>query len=173
MKKFFLLFTLILLAHFTTPAQQGWFEQTSGTTNHLNSVFFIDADNGWAVGDSGTIIHTSDGGNNWNVQPSTTTDELKSVQFVDINNGWISGWSTLLRTTDEGQNWIDLSDTLATSCMYFINDSIGWRGTVDDLESYIYKTTNGAEEVESFTLISGSVTATDDTFFKYTGTTFS
>jgi hypothetical protein len=60
MKKFLLLFSVILLVQFTTPAQQGWFEQTSGTTNHLHSVYSVDADNGWAVGDSGTIINTSE-----------------------------------------------------------------------------------------------------------------
>ncbi len=40
------------------------------------------------------------------------------------------------------------------------------------LEATIYKTTSGAEEVESFTLVSGNTVATDNTFFKYTGTTF-
>jgi hypothetical protein len=40
------------------------------------------------------------------------------------------------------------------------------------LEATIYKTTNGTEEVQSFTLVSGETVATDDTFFKYTGTTF-
>jgi len=40
------------------------------------------------------------------------------------------------------------------------------------LEATIYKTTSGAEKVESFTLVSGSTVATDNTFFKYTGTTF-
>ena len=41
-----------------------------------------------------------------------------------------------------------------------------------EISSTIFKTANGSEKVESFNLVSGGTTATDDTFFKYTGTTF-
>jgi hypothetical protein len=39
-----------------------WSQQESGTSNFLSSVHFIDANTGWAVGDSGTILHTTNGG---------------------------------------------------------------------------------------------------------------
>ena len=39
-----------------------WNSQTSGTEKYLEGVFFINALNGWAVGDNGTIIHTTNGG---------------------------------------------------------------------------------------------------------------
>ncbi|MEE4260632.1 MAG: YCF48-related protein, partial [Bacteroidales bacterium] len=68
----------------------------------LNDVTFIDSNNGWAVGDSGTILHTSDGGNNWEFQESGTIADLNSVFFVDENYGWICGDSSIILHTDNG-----------------------------------------------------------------------
>ncbi len=31
----------------------------------LMSVYFTDNSNGWAVGDNGTILHTTNGGEDW------------------------------------------------------------------------------------------------------------
>jgi photosystem II stability/assembly factor-like uncharacterized protein len=39
-----------------------WQTQTPGTQFRLKDVFFIDAQNGWAVGRGGVILHTSSGG---------------------------------------------------------------------------------------------------------------
>ncbi len=47
---------------FSTFAQQGWIEQTSGTIWALTAVSFIDSDNGTAVGYDGTILRTTNGG---------------------------------------------------------------------------------------------------------------
>ena len=60
MKKFSSLFIAFLLWQFTTPAQLGWFEQTSGTMVDLNPVFFVNNDIGWVVGIGGVIIQTTD-----------------------------------------------------------------------------------------------------------------
>ncbi len=45
---------------------------------------------GWAVGDFGTIIHTSDGGDIWIVQDSKTENEIVDVFFLNRNLGWAS-----------------------------------------------------------------------------------
>ena len=42
-----------------------WTTLSSGTTNDLNSVYFTDANTGYAVGDTGTILKTIDGGTTW------------------------------------------------------------------------------------------------------------
>src|ERR1700733_9827933 len=44
----------------TTDGAQSFAAQSSGTSANLNGVFFFDANHGWAVGDSGTIVATSD-----------------------------------------------------------------------------------------------------------------
>ena len=63
-----------------------WYLQTSGTTNHLRDVWFIDNDNGIAVGDYGTICHTTNGGITWMLQTGGTFDGLISLCFADANN---------------------------------------------------------------------------------------
>jgi photosystem II stability/assembly factor-like uncharacterized protein len=39
-----------------------WFPQPTGTTNHLNAVWFINPNTGWAVGNNGVILKTTTGG---------------------------------------------------------------------------------------------------------------
>ena len=104
---------IILLVHTNINAQKSptngnaeWFLQTSGTANTLRGVSFTDADNGTAVGQSGTILRTVDGGTNWILQTSGTTNELRGVSFTDENNGTVVGqFGTILRTTDGGADW--------------------------------------------------------------------
>src|SRR4029077_3951840 len=60
--------------------QNGWDSQPSSTTNNLWGVFFRpDGRNGWAVGDGGTIVHTSNAGVSWSAQVSATSFSLRSV----------------------------------------------------------------------------------------------
>jgi photosystem II stability/assembly factor-like uncharacterized protein len=80
-------FSILLIALFVvsvTSAQ--WFPQNSGTTKNLNDVYFTDANTGYAVGDSGTILKTTDGGN-WVAQNSGTKKCLHSVYFLDLMTG--------------------------------------------------------------------------------------
>jgi hypothetical protein len=60
-------------------------------------VAFTDANNGWAVGYPGTILHTTNGGASWSPQSSGTTNYLYGVAFTDANNGWAVGrYGTIL-----------------------------------------------------------------------------
>src|SRR4051812_15897503 len=67
---------------------QTWTGQTSGTTNHLMSVFFTSSTQGWAVGSNGTILTTTNGGVNWSPQVSGTTANFYSVHFASASQGW-------------------------------------------------------------------------------------
>jgi photosystem II stability/assembly factor-like uncharacterized protein len=61
---------LVLSAGF---AQAGWFWQNPKPQgNMLNSVYFVDQATGYAVGNAGTIIKTTDGGISWIRQTSGT-----------------------------------------------------------------------------------------------------
>ncbi len=123
------LFFAFLILQFTTLAQYGWVKQTSGTTANLNSVFFVSSNVGWAVGDVGTIIHTTDGGNNWSPQASNITDNLGSVRFTDDNTGWIdaghANTGQTLKTTNGGEDWIILNAPSPTAS-YFLTNVMGW-----------------------------------------------
>ncbi|MDY6794526.1 MAG: YCF48-related protein [Actinomycetota bacterium] len=85
----------------------GWYEQQSGTTEDLRGVSAVNASNAWAVGDSGTILKTTDGGVNWISQESGTTEDLWGVSSLDPNTAWAVGSSgTILKTINGGVDWM-------------------------------------------------------------------
>jgi len=124
MKNLAFLFTAFLFLQITSLGQYGWFEQTSGTSVKLNSVYFINNDVGWAVGFAGTIIHTTNGGEYWTPQLSNTYATLTLVKFFDDNTGWIYGEGQILKTTNGGENWILLNAPSGPA--YFLTNDLGW-----------------------------------------------
>ena len=54
----------------------------------------------------GTILKTTDGGNNWEIITGETEDDLYGVSFIDSNIGTVVGnFGAILRTTDAGSHW--------------------------------------------------------------------
>ncbi len=80
---------------------------TDGFT--LTSVTFVTAQEGWAVGNNGTILYTSDRGETWKQMKRPTESDLNEVQFANSRVGYIAGMTEwgyeILRTIDGGQNW--------------------------------------------------------------------
>ncbi len=58
----------IFILYFNAYSQDTWLQQESPTTVCLRECVFADTLNGWAMGDSGVILHTSNGGINWILQ---------------------------------------------------------------------------------------------------------
>jgi photosystem II stability/assembly factor-like uncharacterized protein/putative cell wall-binding protein len=73
--------------------------------NWLWDVTFADASHGWAVGDGGSVLHTTDGGATWSPQNSGTTTRLLAVAFADTSRGWAVGVGTILHTSNGGVTW--------------------------------------------------------------------
>src|SRR5881275_28164 len=83
--------------HWQTPLPQG---------NNLRGASFVDANTGTVVGEYGTIVRTTDGGNSWTVQASDTTQTLWAVSFTDANHGTAVGeGGVIVGTTDGGGHW--------------------------------------------------------------------
>jgi photosystem II stability/assembly factor-like uncharacterized protein len=108
MKNSSLFFITFLLLQPKIFSQEGWYWQNPlPQGNTLYSSFFIDSDHGTAVGEFGTIIKTTNGGETWVSESSGTTNNLHNVFFTDANNGTVVGSEgTILRTTDGGTTWI-------------------------------------------------------------------
>jgi photosystem II stability/assembly factor-like uncharacterized protein len=84
-----------------------WNPQVSGTGQNLESVSFVDSNNGWAVGKRGVILNTLNGGTTWTPQTSGTTTELDGVVFADAQHGYAVGQKgVILATTNGGTTWI-------------------------------------------------------------------
>ncbi|MBC7839500.1 MAG: hypothetical protein H7Y39_12800, partial [Nitrospiraceae bacterium] len=80
--------------------------QTSHTEALLMGLYFRRAEQGWAVGSSGTILKTVDGGKKWKKIASGTTASLSAVFFFDEKQGWAVGANgTILRSQDGGNTW--------------------------------------------------------------------
>ncbi len=146
----FFLHTLFFFLLVTQICFGQWYQQNSGTTKNLYAVYFADANNGWVVGDSGIILHTTTAGETWVQQTSSTTSNLKDVQFIDAYTGWIvsAGYpneSVLLKTTNSGADWFQQMSWIGLELysICFIEENIGWivGGSVGD--DVILKTTDG------------------------------
>ena len=118
MKKFYLLLIALLLVRVTTAQ---WFLQNPlPQLQDLHSVMFPSSSVGYAVGNWGTIIKTTNGGTNWTVLSSGTGMGFLSVYFTDPDTGYVVGISgTILKTTDGGKNWTTLS-TGTTNYLYSV-----------------------------------------------------
>jgi len=129
-----------------------WYPQTSGTTENLSSIYFTDTENGWTVGNYGSILKTGDGGNNWEEQISGTSNNLLSVYFSNLNHGWAGGvtddfpyFGLILRTVDGGNSWEELnSEVAAVQSIYFTDSLSGWLAAGN-----ILHTTDGGETWQS------------------------
>ncbi|MBI2849211.1 MAG: DUF11 domain-containing protein [Chloroflexi bacterium] len=95
----------------------------------LSSVFFVDAQNGWAVGESGTIIKTTNGGSTWIIEFSGSEQGLSSVFFVDSRTGWAVGnGGAILKTSDGGASWSAQTSGMAQllRSVDFVDAMTGW-----------------------------------------------
>jgi len=100
----------------TTNGGDRWVEKPlGGNYPVLHGVYFLNANEGWVVGENGFIAHTRNGGDSWDVQSSGTTKGLCKVTFVDNLRGYATGdcyshgmyGSIVLKTTNGGLRWAE------------------------------------------------------------------
>ena len=92
--------------HKSTDGGRHWKQlNLGGNYPVLNAVDFINPNKGWAVGESGFIIHTADGGNTWQIQASGITRNLTSVKFLNEQVGYVAAGGILLKTENGGLSW--------------------------------------------------------------------
>ncbi|MCW8803967.1 MAG: YCF48-related protein, partial [Ignavibacteriaceae bacterium] len=103
---------LISLAYPSSAQTQPWKKLQSPVNVILRYLCFVDSLNGWAAGETGTIIRTTDGGDSWEVQNSTVQTFIMDIFFVDEYLGWALTLkdvfpfnSVILKTTNGGEEW--------------------------------------------------------------------
>jgi photosystem II stability/assembly factor-like uncharacterized protein len=134
---------LLLLALLPAAALAGWTVQPSGVGVALYDVECVSANQCWAVGAGGTILHTNDSGLTWLPETSGTTQDLFGVDFVDSLNGWAAGSGpVILHTTDAGAHWLSQNPGTPNNLMdvAFADANRGW---ATGISGTIVGTTNG------------------------------
>jgi photosystem II stability/assembly factor-like uncharacterized protein len=121
----------------TITFSQGWqWQNPLPTGNKLNCVRFVDDNLGFAVGDCGTILKTTDGGETWTLKTVESKYMLRSVFFTDANTGYIVGgdetWAAyttgiILKTVNSGESWIiqNILEGIILSSVYFTDENTG------------------------------------------------
>ncbi len=89
-----------------------WAEMESPTARLLHGIWGSSAENIFAVGDGGTIIHYD--GDVWSTQTSTTTNNLKGVWGSSETDVYVVGaGGKILKTENGGTTWLPMtSNTL-------------------------------------------------------------
>ncbi len=141
----------------SSSSTRGWVSKTSPTTETLHDIFLLEEGDswlsGWAVGENGTMVGTSDGGENWvAITTGLTTETLYGVYFSDTLTGHIWGTNnTYLTTIDGGGNWEGVgTDIISTEGTDIISDI-----AFDDTGVPIYAV-GGAEEKDQIWEYDGS-----------------
>ena len=123
-----------------------WRLVQSGVASTLLDVDFVDPVHGWAVGQDGAIIATSDSGETWQAQDSGFELTIRSVDFVDTSTGWAVGHlGLILHTTDGGQTWTVRGREAALELdlihVSFTSPATGW--IVTERGGFTLRTTDG------------------------------
>ncbi len=132
MRKLLIIIILMLIA-FSVNAQ--WVVQNSGVNVNLYDVKFANRYTGWAVGENGVVLKTTNGGTNWIFMnnPSYGMGKILSgISVVDTNIMYFVGTHyTFIKTIDGGKTWIPLRNGPlgmgnGTLGVHFINKDTGW-----------------------------------------------
>lgn len=153
-KIFFIILFFILSSEINS--QNLWSRQNTIFSENLREIFFTDSVYGWIAGDSGIIIHTSNGGNNWVIQSREINDYILDLCFVSRNTGWAAAWrydgiaqySVIYHTTNSGLNWTQrlyADTTYLINSIYFLNETKGFMGCINNGNGVLYYTTNSGQ----------------------------
>ncbi|MBU2471530.1 MAG: hypothetical protein KKF20_03895 [Bacteroidetes bacterium] len=66
----------------STTAQINWVQLDKPTSKNLKRTAFVDSARGWVVGDGGTILQTTDGGQSWVSQNLQVTHNIVGVRHT-------------------------------------------------------------------------------------------
>ncbi|MFA6980887.1 MAG: YCF48-related protein [Ignavibacteriaceae bacterium] len=151
MKKYLLILFLSFVPFCLLTSQSTTFQKvTSASYLEFKDVNFINENTGWALGLTGTIYKTTDGGLSWQQQQSNTTSDLNSSFFLNEQQGFITSKNCIFLTTSNGGTTWEV-DTISAIpdpkaiiySVYFTDNLKGWiLASISD-SGWILSTTDG------------------------------
>jgi photosystem II stability/assembly factor-like uncharacterized protein len=76
-----------------------------------NSIYFQDADTGWAPESNGFLLKTTDGGGTWNQIPTYGSYGFTKIVFTDRSNCWLVAGNVILHNTNGATSFLSGMDT--------------------------------------------------------------
>jgi photosystem II stability/assembly factor-like uncharacterized protein len=118
--------------HRTTNGGQDWTEVAVETRNLLG-IFFVDSQNGYAVGEGGAVLRSTDGGTSWSRRPAPGNPSLSSVRCSDADSCVMTtGGDAVISTDDGGETYSTASPGFSTPSAAFATGNrvvaVGQRG---------------------------------------------
>jgi photosystem II stability/assembly factor-like uncharacterized protein len=90
---------------YTTDGGRSW-DAVASAGNGANSLFFVDVQHGWEVGDAGLLRHSTDGGWSWQNKLKMTGEPLTCVVAPEPGRIYVAGNSFVACSTNYGRNWV-------------------------------------------------------------------
>ena len=115
----------------TTDGGTTWTTQTSGITENIFSIEYVNPTTAYACASSGTgvIIKTTDGGATWTSQTFSGTSYLLDLYFPSDSVGYCVGYNgVIMKTTDWGANWTFLAAGTGNDLrsVFFTDENTGY-----------------------------------------------
>jgi photosystem II stability/assembly factor-like uncharacterized protein len=131
-------FILFLLSQLAIPVSAQWeWQHPYPLGNDLKEVFCINNDEGWVVGELGSILKTTDGGLTFHRMECPVHADLNSVEYFNSTLGFCAGENgTLLMADVDGEHWTvvetGIQDDLMDICLVQPDQAwvVGKKGTI-------------------------------------------
>lgn len=140
----------------------GFHQVSTPTTQTLRAIESSDGVSAWAVGDGGTILHTTSGGAVWSLESAPTSATLYAVHFASDADGWAAGANgTIFHTADGGLTWDgESTPTTATlRALAFSDAENGW--AVGDGGAVLHTSNGGVNWTSQSVATTGTISSVD------------
>lgn len=113
--------SLLLIITAFSYSQEGWVLQNSGTSQTINSIFFLNYNLGFAACNGGLLLKTGNGGIKW-VTLYTFSSDVRRMKFFNHLTGIVLNNLGIYRTTDGGMTWIQVLTSSGILDFSYAND---------------------------------------------------
>ncbi|TKG95138.1 T9SS type A sorting domain-containing protein [Puteibacter caeruleilacunae] len=153
-------------------------KQVRNESYALTGVVFLDNNTVIAIGESGTIIKSKDGGENWYKVSTETIRRLFAIQRIDSKTAYVIGdYGKLLKTVNGGDDWflVDFPNPEYPypRDLFFINEDVGY---LFGGKNNILKTTDGCKTWKALSVtpydIAGGYFINEDKGFVFGGSLY-
>ncbi|NOS86862.1 MAG: T9SS type A sorting domain-containing protein [Ignavibacteria bacterium] len=128
----------------TSNSGLNWNEISSGFSDYLDDIVFVNPNTGFIASINGKVYKTSNSGNNW-IGYTADNNGINCIDFINENTGFAgANWSHIAKTTNSGINWqAFVIDSLLGSAVHGISFPSLDTGYAVSKNGHNLKTVNG------------------------------